>query len=1100
MPQAAAVGAVWLAGAIGVSVAVASVIIYAAEMLALNAVLRALSPRAPKPVALPRTQALSDTLSPGKILYGMVCVGGAHIIPPIATDGTDPLDGKVYAGNWTHRALALAQHEVDSFGPVRYEQSYIDQSQIRAADNTLDSGLVLASGNIWDNVLGQTRYTMIRCYRGTATDPADYLIMQADPNAFTSSFRSRGVAVAFATFAFGDWFQGGVPPLSFCVNGKKCYDPRKDSTNGGVGTHRYLTPSTWEWTCNPILCASDLIIFDRELGGGGYDPALDVDWSLVSAAANICDASVDTAPVVTNLVSQGSGAGAVTITGNTITKTAGVNGTYDASGRSNTGIKAGRISFRGVAGGSILVAGLSSAPSTTPSYTDIDYAWSAKGVTGWQIWEGGSQVTSNPIPAGAVSSTDIAEILYDGTNILYLLNGKIIRQKKVPAIGGLLYFDSSFINVGGTLTVNQQRRYTCNLELDGSALFEDNLGYLIDAAFGRAIDRDGKWRLYAGAWDTPTFTIEQSDWVGELQIQAVTPRREGRWNGVRAFYYDALRNWQRVECNARTNAAYKTADGGERIWQELDRPAIGDESTAQRMAEFTLRQSRNGIKVSGTLPPRFQWLSTWDTGLINFADLGWTGKAFRLMGYTLNPDGSIGAAFTEEQQSDWTDMASAEFNQPDQHLIPLTNEQIPRPCTSLVATSFTESISFAIAYPKLDPGSTIGLYESPVQGTAFTGYTLVAEGKGSPIVIRKNDNISRFYRVIVKNQAGHFSTRYPPDGSNAIEGFAGSHSLIGRGVHLNGNTAYKVDTGLNVDNVWDSDLISIQGYKTCHLQFKGNTTVGGNVMVGMSSVPGATAHYSGIDYAWYNNITDWRIYESGVLVQTVAGAVKTSDTAWITYDGTFIRYYLNGVGIRTAAASNLTLFLDSSFFGFVDSAINGLEFGPTITNPLMHTTQLGAIAASQITVFSSADQNLATPGNVVNSTILNAGWVTIVGDGSPVSVDLSIGSIKITPGSLVTFWSLDFQVTRNGALIASPAPLGSDLNINGGDQTWTAGNVVKGIPTLTINVNDPAPPVGTNLYGLKIIVGSSPADAAIATKKVLVELLALSFKVREIRR
>lgn len=1096
MPVGVAAGAAWLGAIIG-SVAVASVIIYAAEILALNAVLRALAPRAPKPVALPRTQALSDTLSPGKILYGMVCVGGAHIIPPIATDGTDPLDGKVYAGNWTHRALALAQHEVDSYGPVRYEQSYIDQSQIRPAENTLDSGLVLASGNIWDNVLHQTRYTMIRCYRGTATDPADYLIMQADPNAFTSSFRSRGVAVAFATFAFGDWFQGGVPPLSFCVNGKKCYDPRKDSSNGGVGTHRYLTPSTWEWTCNPILCASDLIIFDRELGGGGYDPALDVDWSLVSAAANICDAPVDTAPVIPNVSSQGTTP--IIINGNVLTKVGGANA-WDSSARSVISMKAGRIGWRVGSFATVCMGGLSQAPTQSASFTDLDFGWYATGATGWQIRESGTQITSNPIPAGAVSTSDIAEILYDGTNIIYLLNGKIIRQKKVDTVGMLLYFDSSFFSPGAIMVINQQRRYTCNLELDGSALFEDNLGYLIDAAFGRAIDRDGRWRLYAGAWDTPTFTIEQSDWVGEMQIQAVTPRREGRWNGVRAFYYDALRNWQRVECNARTNAAYKTADGGERIWQELDRPAIGDESTAQRMAEFTLRQSRNGIKVSGTLPPRFQWLSTWDTGLLNYADLGWTGKAFRLMGYTLNPDGSIGVAFTEEQQSDWTDMASAEFNQPDQHLIPLTNEQIPRPCTSLVATPFTESISFAITYPKLDPGSTIGLYESSVQSTLFSGYTLVAEGKGSPIVIRKADNVSRFYRVLVKNQAGHFSTGYPPDGSNAIEGYAGSHSLVGRGVHLNGNSAYKIDTGFNTDNVWDSDLISIQGYKTCHLQFKGGVTVGGNVMVGLSRAPGTVATYQGIEYAWYNAITSWQIYESGVLIQTIPGAVKASDTAWMTYDGTYVNYFLNGVYIRTANAGTRTMFLDSSFFGFNDSAINSLEFGPGTTVPLLHTTQLGPSAASQITVFSSADVILSTPGNIPQSTIINGSWVTIVGDGSPVSVDLSIGSIKITPGALVTFWSLDFQVTRNGALIASPAPLGSDMNINGGDQTWTAGSVVKGIPTLTINVNDPSPPVGSNVYGLKIICGSSPADNTIATKRVVVELLALSFKVREIRR
>lgn len=961
MPQAAAVGAIWLAGAIGVSVAVASVIIYVAEILALNAVMRALSPRAPKPVDLPRTQTISDTLAHGKILYGMVCIGGANIIPPISTAGTDPATGKVYAGNWTHRGLVLAQHEVDSFGPVRFEQSYMDQSQIRAITGSLDDGLILASGNPWDNTLGGSRYAMVRCYKGTATDTADFILKAADPAAFTTSFRSRGVACLFATFGFGDRFSGGVPPISVCVNGKKCYDPRKDSTNGGIGTHRYLTPSTWEWTCNPILCAADLIIFDRELGGGGYDPQFDVDWPLVSAAANIADASVDTNPTVANLVTQGTAA--IAITGNTLTKNGGANA-WDSSARSTVGIKAGRISFRSATPTLFSMAGLSSAPTVSASFSDLDYAWYPQGATGWSIFESGTQVKS--FPGVPVAATDIAEILYDGTNILYMLNGKMLRQVKVSTAGISLFFDSSFFSTNSSLVVNQQRRYTCNLELDGGALFEDNLGYLIDASFGRAIDRDGKWRLYAGAWDTPTFSIAQSDWVGQLQIQAVTPRREGRWNGVRCFYYDPLRNWQRVECLARTNAAYKTADGGERIWQELDRPAIGDESTAQRMAEFTLRQSRNGIKVSGTLPARFQWLATWDTGLINFPDLGWTGKGFRLMGYTLNPDGSISAAFTEEQASDWTDMVSAEFGQPDQHLIPLTNEQEPAQITSLVTTSFSESILFNFGLPaQLDAGSIVQLWESPIQGTVFNSSTLAAQGTTDTITLKKSDNTSRYYRAWIKNRAGQFSKIFPAEGSNAIEGHAGALGLVGRGVHHDADSAYKIDSGTNADNAWDSDLISIVGYRVCNLRFKSNIIAGGNVMMGLSSSAGASTSYAGIDFAWYNALSNWIIYENGILIQTVPGAVRTQDVAQITYDGTFIRYYINGIGIRTVSAPGRTLFLDSSFYGFNDSMVNSIEFGPTIIAPTVDTPQIGSAAATDLYVLydSSVVQAGAGGGN-----------------------------------------------------------------------------------------------------------------------------------------
>lgn len=43
------------------------------------------------------------------------------------------------------------------------------------------------------------------------------------------------------------------------IKGSLVYDPRKDSTNGGSGSHRYNDPNTWEWSDNPILCLRDYL-------------------------------------------------------------------------------------------------------------------------------------------------------------------------------------------------------------------------------------------------------------------------------------------------------------------------------------------------------------------------------------------------------------------------------------------------------------------------------------------------------------------------------------------------------------------------------------------------------------------------------------------------------------------------------------------------------------------------------------------------------------------------------------------------------------------------------------------------------------------------
>jgi hypothetical protein len=46
----------------------------------------------------------------------------------------------------------------------------------------------------------------------------------------------------------------GRPTFLWVVKGKLCYIPRKDSSVGGAGNHRWNDPSTWEWTDNLIDC------------------------------------------------------------------------------------------------------------------------------------------------------------------------------------------------------------------------------------------------------------------------------------------------------------------------------------------------------------------------------------------------------------------------------------------------------------------------------------------------------------------------------------------------------------------------------------------------------------------------------------------------------------------------------------------------------------------------------------------------------------------------------------------------------------------------------------------------------------------------------
>lgn len=80
----------------------------------------------------------------------------------------------------------------------------------------------------------------------------------------------------------GKVWASGVPQVTLVVRGAKLYDPTKDSTNGGAGSHRIANPATWEFSNCAALCWRDYM--QREIG---CTPA-EIDDSSTRMAVPIC--------------------------------------------------------------------------------------------------------------------------------------------------------------------------------------------------------------------------------------------------------------------------------------------------------------------------------------------------------------------------------------------------------------------------------------------------------------------------------------------------------------------------------------------------------------------------------------------------------------------------------------------------------------------------------------------------------------------------------------------------------------------------------------------------------------------------------------------
>jgi len=143
-------------------------------------------------------------------------------------------------------------------------------------------------------------YCMIKFYDGTQTTPNTWLRAKFgdDPvKPWTVDMVGRGCAYVVVISRFsGKGYWAGIPQFKFVLQGIPLYDPRKDSSVGGSGSHRWATRSTWEYSANPKVMQYNIIRGNTYAGewvwGGQTTSAYRLPLSYWTAAMDVCDENV----------------------------------------------------------------------------------------------------------------------------------------------------------------------------------------------------------------------------------------------------------------------------------------------------------------------------------------------------------------------------------------------------------------------------------------------------------------------------------------------------------------------------------------------------------------------------------------------------------------------------------------------------------------------------------------------------------------------------------------------------------------------------------------------------------------------------------------
>lgn len=205
-------------------------------------------PGAPKPSLSTTVRGATETR---KVIVGEVLTGGVLVYAETGDSTNAKTNGTL------HCVVALAGHECDSISDVYLDDKKSD-NPVFFADN---SGLPLVH---------------VFKHLGSPNQTVDVELQSRLPQ-WDSTHRLRGICYVYVNL---DWqvspvtFRAGIPNIRALTKGAKCYDPRTGQT---------------VWTRN-----SALIVRYWITSSDGFNADDDeVDDDLISAAANICDETVD---------------------------------------------------------------------------------------------------------------------------------------------------------------------------------------------------------------------------------------------------------------------------------------------------------------------------------------------------------------------------------------------------------------------------------------------------------------------------------------------------------------------------------------------------------------------------------------------------------------------------------------------------------------------------------------------------------------------------------------------------------------------------------------------------------------------------------------
>lgn len=181
--------------------------------------------------------------------------------------------------------------------------------------------------------------------------------------------------------------------------------------------------------------------------------------------------------------------------------------------------------------------------------------------------------------------------------------------------------------------VSGQKRYTCSGSFTTGFSPNQIISDLLTSMGGLFWYSQGKWRMKAAKYTTPTITLDENDLRSGISLSTRHSRRNN-FNKVKGTFRGSESDWQVADYPAVTDAVFLAADNNIESIVDVPLPFTSDSVTAQRLANIFLRRNREQLTFSASFGLRAFQVEVGDFVYINNTRFGWSNKPFEVTNWT----------------------------------------------------------------------------------------------------------------------------------------------------------------------------------------------------------------------------------------------------------------------------------------------------------------------------------------------------------------------------------------------------------------------------------------------------------------------------------